>query len=145
MSHATDKIPVGRGQGPFAGCQDSHVPAQAGAAGRGADGRMGIEENIEKSFFHGRPVDLLGCRDDDQPEAGIGLTSFQHGGRHPQIFNPAVGAGADDDLIERDVAHFADAPRVGRQMGKGDLGLYFTDIDLQDPGIDRIGIGGVKV
>ena len=44
MAHTTHKIAVGGGDGALAFGENAHVPAQAGAAGRGGNHRAGLDE-----------------------------------------------------------------------------------------------------
>jgi len=65
--------------------------------------------------------------------SGSDMPPFEDFGCYTQILDPAVRAGADDRLIDSDVADIADPFRIGGEMGKGDLGL---DLDTSISMID---------
>ncbi len=58
-----------------------------------------------------------------QPEVRVNLPALEDAGGHAQVFHPAVGAAADDHLVDRDIANLADGPGVGWQVREGHLRL----------------------
>ena len=64
---------------------------------------------------------------------------FEYPGRHPQVFQPAVGAAADHHLVDRDVAYLADGPGIGGQMREGHLRLNLGSIVL-----DHLRVCGIR-
>src|SRR5699024_9610606 len=58
---------------------------------------------------------------------------------HGHVLQPAVGAGADDHLVDLDLAHFGDGVGVLRQVGEGHGGLDGAKVNLH--GADVLGVG----
>ena len=52
-----------------------------------------------------------------------------------QIFQTAIGTGADDDLVDLDVAEGADDLGVFRQVRESDDGLQFRQVDFDSPAV----------
>ena len=49
----------------------------------------------------GLGLDLLGAGDDEHPQPSATCRPLQHGGRRAQVLDPAVGARADEDDVDR--------------------------------------------
>ena len=108
---------------PLPFCQNAHVASEAGAAGGRADHRAGREKYFKKPFLQGLTINLLGGRNDDESQGRGDLLPFQDLGCHPEVVEMAIGAGADDDLIDLDLSNLPHILDVGRDVGKGDLGM----------------------
>ena len=65
MAHTTHKIAVGGGDGALAFGENAHVPAQAGAAGRGGNHRAGLDEILNQALVQRVEINLLGAGEDD--------------------------------------------------------------------------------
>ena len=70
--------------------------------------------------------------------SGVHRLPLQHLRRDGQIVDPAVGAGADEDLVERRALHLAHRGHVGDLVGAGDLRREIGDVEL-----DRVGVLGI--
>ena len=68
-------------------------------------------------------VDLLRAGDDDAAHIGVHLAPLEDLGRLHQVLPAPVGAGADDRLVDRHLAHLAQRPGVAGQVREGDLRL----------------------
>jgi hypothetical protein len=66
------------------------------------------------------------------------LTAFEYLGCRAEVFDSAVGAAADDCLIDGDLADFGDGFRVFRQMRKRNGRLDGGKIDFVRCGIFRV-------
>src|SRR6056297_4319715 len=67
VSHSSYKVPVCCGNTFFTLCQYTHVTAKTGTACGGRDYSLGFEKYIEESFVQCFPVNLLGCRNYQEP------------------------------------------------------------------------------
>ena len=81
VAHAAHEVAVGGGHGPLALGQDAHVPAQAGAAGRRAEGAARLDERLHGAVGGRVQAHLLRAREDDGAHVGVHLAAAQDVGR----------------------------------------------------------------
>ena len=140
MSHPSHKVTVGGGDGALPLGHNAHVAAQAGAAGGGGDGAAGLNEGLNEALFHGLEHDILGGRNHDAAHVVGYLLALHDGGGGAQVADAAVGAGADDHLVNGQTGHLRDHLGVLRQVRHGHGGLQLVQINDHFPGILRVGI-----
>ena len=80
------------------------VHGQAHAASGLPPFGAGLEEDAVQAFRLGLVPDSLAAGHDQGLHAGGRLSSLEDPGRRPQVFDPAVGARADEDDVDRDRA-----------------------------------------
>ena len=141
MAHAAHEVAVGGGDGALPLGHDAHVSAQAGAAGGGGDGAARLDEGLNEALLHGLEDDLLGGGDDDAPHAVGHLLALEHRGGSPQVADAAVGAGADDHLVDGQAGHLRHHLGVLGQVGHGHGGLQLVQVDDHLTGVHRVGVG----
>ncbi len=74
-------------------------------------------------------VDQRGGGDDDEAHPFGHLAALDHLGRQAQVFQPAVGAGADHRLVDASPAPTRDTGiDVARRRRAGHQGLQFADV-----------------
>ena len=117
------------------------MAAQAGAAGGGGDGAARLDEGLNETLLHGLEDDFLGGGDDDAPHAVGHLPALEDGGGGSQVADAAVGAGADDHLVDRQAGHLRHHLGVLGQVGHGHGGLQLVQVDDHLPGVHRVGVG----
>ena len=103
MAHAADEVAVGGRHGALALGEDAHVAAEAGAAGRRAEGAARLDEGLHGAVGDRVETHLLRARQDDAAHVRVNLLAAQDRGRLTQVREAAVGAAADDDLVDPDV------------------------------------------
>ena len=124
MAHTSYKVAVRGGHAALARRQDTHIAAQAGAAGRRADHSARLDKDFQKPFLHGVHVDLLGAGNHDAAQALLHLSALQDFRGRPQIIHPSVRAGTDHHLIDLHVArNLVKGPGILRKVRKGHGGL----------------------
>src|SRR5699024_2950060 len=138
-AHAAHEVAVGGGHALLAVGHDAHVAPQAGAAGGGGDGAAGVDEGGHVAQLNALLEDVLGGGHHDAPHVVGHLLALQDLGGHGHVLQPAVGAGADDHLVDLDLAHFGDGVGVLRQVGEGHGGLDGAKVNLH--GADVLGVG----
>ena len=143
MSHASHKVAVGGGNAAFALGQNTHVAAQAGAAGGGGDDAARVHKGGGVAPDDALAVDLHGGGDDDAPHAPGDLFALQNvvGGLH--VLDAAVGAGADDHLVDLDGLAVAGGMGVFRQVGVADGGLQRVQVNDDGALVLGVVVGGV--
>src|SRR5690554_4126860 len=99
MAHPADKVPVGRGYGPFTFCQYPHVSSQTGSTGWSAYNGSSLYEYLDQAFPHRLEVDFLGCGKYYGPDTPCNLPTLQYPGRHPHVIQPSICTGPDHDLV----------------------------------------------
>ena len=88
---------------PLAGLELVGVHRQAHAASRLPPLGAGLEKDAVQAFRLGLVADRFAARHDQGLDAGGGLPSLEDLGGGPQVFDPAVGARADEDDVDRDL------------------------------------------
>ena len=88
------------------------MTAQTGAAGRRADRCLCINKYLYKAFFDGLFIYFLRGGYNDQTDMARGFLLLENARCNPEVFYPAVCARPDNNLINLDIAHLADAPDV---------------------------------
>src|SRR5579875_3897104 len=142
-SHTPDKIAVGGRYAALIFAQDTHVATDTGAARRGRDDAIGIHEDLHETFTHHLTLHLLTPGDDDATDVRVDVPPFENTSGLAHVLDPAVGAGADDDLVDRDLTRFGDGTGIFGQRGKSNLRLDSRGIDLDFLLVARIGIARV--
>ena len=92
------------------------MTSQAWPAGRCGNNASGIDEDVHVAFLDTVFEDLLSCRNDDSSYIIMYFFAFEDLGSQCHVFQTTVGAGADNDLLDRYVAYLVDSLRVFRQM-----------------------------
>ena len=102
MAHAAHKVAVGGGNAALALGQNAHVAAQAGAAGGSGHDAARINEGGGPAAQDALLVNGHGGGDDDaaHPLGDVSALEDVVGGFH--VFQTAVGAAANDDLVNFD-------------------------------------------
>ncbi len=90
---------AGRGTA-LAGRKLVGIHGQAHAAARLAPFEAGFAEDAVEPFGLGLLFHLSAARHDHRVDRRSHVIAAHHGGRGPQIFDPAVGAGADEHSVE---------------------------------------------
>ena len=120
------------------------MAAQAGPAGGGGYHRAGLYKDIEQALVHTLEPDILGGGDDDAPHTLGHLAALEDLRGRPHILHPAVGAGADDRLVDLHLTvAFIDGVGVFRQMGEGHGGTQGGQIDGDDLLVFRVLVGRI--
>ena len=140
-AHAAAEVAVGGGDATLAVAKNAHVASEAGAAGGRADDAAGIGKDVEQPFLHGLTPDGGRRGQDDTAHALGDLAALEHFGGVAHVGDAAVGAGADDHLIDGHVLHFGNGLGVFGQVRAGHLRLHVAHIDAYDSFIRRTGIG----
>src|SRR5450756_392988 len=130
MPHAPREVPVGRRYRLLPRGQHSHVAAEAWPACRRGYDCSRIQEDVKEAFLDCSPVDTRTSGDDDESHSGRSLLSLQDPCGYPQVFHPAVRAGADDHLVEPHVRSLPDGHSVARQRGQRHLRLDIPELDI---------------
>ncbi len=97
-------------------------------------------KGLDEAFLDRLEIDRVAARQDDAAHVLCDLPPLEHLRCPPQVLEPPVGARADDDLVDRNVADLADRPGVLRQMRKRDHRLERRAVDLVDLGVLSVGI-----
>ena len=92
------------------------MTSQAWPAGRCGNNASGIDEDVHVAFLDTVFEDLLSCRNDDSSYIIMYFFAFEDLGSQCHVFQTTVGAGADNDLLDRYVAYLVDSIRFLRQM-----------------------------
>src|SRR5450631_1367438 len=99
-AHPADEIAI---VGPDAAFPGSQQPAVATET-RTAPGRQhrgsGIGQSLDDPLPQCLLVDPARCGGHDEPHLGVHLPALEDGGRRGQVFQPAIGAGADECLLD---------------------------------------------
>ena len=117
------------------------MAAQAGAAGGGGHGAAGLDEGLDQALGHGVQGDLLGGGDDDAAHPVVNLAALEHRRGLTEVVQPAVGAGADDHLVNVGARHLIHGAGVGGQVGQGHGGLEGIQVDDHLLLILGVGVG----
>ncbi len=140
MAHAADKVAVRRGDAAFVFGQNAHVAAKARPACRRRHDAAGVDERFgvpaPDAFF----VNLHRGRDDDDAHAIGDLFAVQNLVCGFHVFEAAVRAAANDDLVDGDRAAFLCGMGVFRQVRIGDGRFERGQVDF-----DRSRIFGVRI
>ena len=95
------------------------MPAKAGTAGRGAENCACFYDILYIAKTDAVQINLLCGRDNDGAHLGVYLFSSENFCRNLHIVQSAVGAGADDNLVDCDFACFVNRFCVFGQMREG--------------------------
>ena len=108
----------------------------------GAPGRF---EYLEESFRHGPPPDRVGGRHDLQDDAWRNVPALEHRSRGGKVFEPAVGAGADEHRIDPPPGNLRNLDHVLGMSRPGNQGRKSFDIDLDGPLIAGIRVRSYRL
>lgn len=143
MAHAADKVAVRRGDAAFVFGQNAHVATKARPACRRRHDAAGVDERFgvpaPDAFF----VNLHRSRNDDDAHAIGDLFSVQNLVRGFHVFEAAVRAAANDDLVDGDRAAFLCGMGIFRQVRIGDGWLERGQVDFDCSRIFGVRIGFV--
>ena len=92
------------------------MTAQTGTACGGRYGTAGFNQSLDISCRHGVQHNLLGGRKHDAAYTLCHFASLENFGGLFDILQPAIGAGADDHLLDGHALHLVHGAGVGRQM-----------------------------
>ena len=141
MAHAAAEVTVGGGNSALACSEDAHVTAKAGTAGRSGNGSAGINKGIDVAAVHSLLINLLGCRDNNHTHMVANLVTFENFGSLLQILQTAVGAGADDNLVNFDCMTFLGRMSVFRQMRISNNRNKLVELNIEYAGIFSVFVG----
>ena len=141
MAHAAAEVTVSGGNSALACCEDAHVTAKAGTAGRSRNGSTGINKGIDVTAMHSFLINLLGCRDDNHTHMVANLVTFENFGSLLQILQTAVGAGAYNNLVDFDCMTFLSRMSVFRQMRISNYRNKLVELNIEYAGIFSIFVG----
>ena len=130
------EVAVAGGGRPLPRLQLVGVHAQAHRAARAAPLGAGVEEHPVEALGLGLRLDAHRPGDDEHPGVGVDVLAAQQLGGHPQVLDPAVGAGAEEDRVDRDVAQ----RRAGGQAHVGQRLLDGATLALVGD-VGRVGHG----
>src|SRR5438105_10706326 len=97
------EIAIGRARAPLAGLQDVRVHAEAHAAPGFAPLESSVEEDAVEAFLFSGNLHLVRAWHDHGAHPRMDLSTADDVGRRTQVFDPRVGARADEHPIEGDV------------------------------------------
>ncbi len=128
----------------LARCQNAHVAAQTGAAGGGGDDAARIDKGGSPAPQDALLINSHGGGDDDAAHALGDVLALEDvvGGFH--VLQTAVGAAADDHLIDLDVLALAGNMGILGQVGVADGGLQCAEVDLDGLFVHGIGVSFVE-
>ena len=95
------EIAVRRRGAALAGRHDVAVDADAHRASRLRPFQPGIAKDAVETFLFRLPLHRRGARRDQSRH--LAHAAGEHGGRSAQVFDAGVGAGADEDAVDRDI------------------------------------------
>src|SRR3989338_7444071 len=114
-----DEVAVRGGDGAHAVPEDPHVRPDARPAGGGAEYAARVEHRLGDPLPEALAVDPGRARDDDEPDPFGHLPALEDAGGRAHVRDPAVGAGADVDLVHPDFPGLGEGPRVAGEVGEG--------------------------
>ncbi len=139
MAHAAHEVAVGGGYAALTLGQDAHVAAQARTAGGGRDDAACINERRGPATEDALFVNIHGGGDDDAAHTFGNVLALEDVISGLHILQTAVGAAADDHLIDLDVLALAGNVGILGQVGVADRRLQRVEVDLN--GLLVLGIG----
>ena len=105
------------------------MASEAGAAPGGSDDGPRIGEVRDEPLGQRRPVDGVRCRSDDEAHPGSDAAALEQPRGNPQVLQPAIGAAAEEGLVNPHLSKGGDGLHpVGRMRDR--------DERLQGLGID---------
>ena len=132
MAHTAHKVAVRGGDTDLTLAHTAHMTAQAGAAGRCGDGAASLQHILIDTLFNHLLDNILRSGQNDAADTVMYLTTLQDLRRGPHITDTAIGAGADDHLIDHNPLHVPDQFRVAGQIRHGDSGIQRTEVNVHD-------------
>src|SRR5271157_5436575 len=114
---AAFEVAVAGGSAALLGREDVGIHSQTHRASRLAPLRPRVLEDAVESFLFSGKLDRFRARDHQDCHAGMHLMSMNDLRCSPQVFQPPVGARADEDAIDRDV--FDASPRFQAHVTEG--------------------------
>ena len=116
MSHSSDEVSVRRRNALLTFCQDAHMPAETRSAGRCGNDAPRIDEDLQKAFGQALLIHSLRARKDDRADPFCDVAALKDGRCFLHIFQTAVGARTDHDLVDLYLTEGSDCMSIGRQM-----------------------------
>ena len=121
------------------------MTAQAGAAGGSGDGTAGGDEDLGQALGDALHIHLLGGGDDDATDTVGYFSALQDLGGDAHIRYAAVGAGADDHLVDGHTLDLVHGLGVGGEVRQRDGGLEGGQVDGHFPFVLGVGVGLVDL
>ncbi len=130
-----DVVAIRRRDRAFAVAERAHVSAETRAAPGRVHGAARGRERRENAFLRRLHPDFLRAGIDDDPQVRRDLLSLENLRYDAKVFDVAVSARPDEDLVDRDIVarDLRDRMDVVRRMGTSDLRFQRIDVDLQNP------------
>ena len=100
---AAFEVAVAGGGAALAGCEDVGVHAEAHAAAGFAPVEACGREDLVEAFLFGLRFDCLRAGDDHGADRGGDVVAADDGGGGAEVFDAAVGAGAEEDAVDVDL------------------------------------------
>ena len=115
-AEASLEVAAGIGDGVLRRRQHALVAAGARAAARHADGRAGLDHDVDQAFAHRLQIDFARARIDHHARVRRELLAFHDRGGDAEILDAAAGAGPEDRLVDAHVVELA--RRCGCRRGR---------------------------
>ncbi len=139
------KLRLAGGGAALAGLEDVGVHAEAHAAAGLAPLEAGGLEDLVEAFFFGLALDGLRAGDDHGADFGGDVVAFDDGGGGAEVFDAAVGAGAEEDGVDLDVFDLCAGLQAHVLVGAGEgflVGFVVRVVESGDGGVDGGGHAG---
>ena len=130
LAHTAVKVAIGGRGTDFSFGQYAGAHPQTGAAARIHHAKTAVQKDRQQPFVKCLPIDIDRGRHDNTPQIFGDVPAVEDGGGIPEILDPAVGTGADIDLIDYSFVKGRRAFDLVRPVTERDLGLEVTDIDV---------------
>ena len=108
------------------------MTAETRTAGRCGNCTARLNEYLKQTFSHRTQIDLLRCGDDDGTNTLRNLSAAHELCSFLDVFVVAVGAGADNDLIDLDLVDLIGGMRIFGKVRECDGRLDRGKVDLDD-------------
>ena len=116
------------------------MPSQARSAARGRNDGPRRRQLLDNPFAQGLPVNVFGRGIHQQPCPLGHSLSFQQLCREPEILQPSIDTGPQEDLMDSDPPGLSDVHSVAHVARKRHLGADLRSVDRQ-----FLFIGGVLI
>jgi len=141
IAHAALEVAVGGGDAGFAVAQHALVQSQAGRTAGREYQSPGLDDGVGVAGLVGLEHDGAGGGTDQQAHALLDLLALEYGCGLGNILEPAVGAGADEGLVDPDVFKLSGERGVIHGVGLGDGRLQLRNINVDGALVDSIVVG----
>ncbi len=105
LALAAFEVAVARARAALTRREDVGVHAQAHAAARFAPVEARLAEDLIEALLFRLRLDRAATRHNHRVESVADFVALDHCGSRAQIFDPAVGARADEDLVQHQIHH----------------------------------------